>query len=221
MRRPSAALVLSSAALFVALGGPAAAQETCDLRQAPGRQLRHRRQDPRRQPRRQGLLVERAPGAQDAREHRRSARPKLRPNAVRAAAIARGAVRSAELAAGAVRAPVIAAGAVGASKLGRQRRQLGRGGRRVAAGARPGAATRVTCSWTSGRSGRTRARRCRWGWRGAAEGCGRARRPPPANWPAPIQVTGVLGPGDKSISVLAWTFTGRARGPRPGELPLP
>ena len=38
---------------------------------------------------------------------------------------------------------------------------------------------------------------------------------PPANWPAPIQVTSVLGPGDRSISVLACNFTGAAADPGP------
>jgi len=37
----------------------------------------------------------------------------------------------------------------------------------------------------------------------------------PANWPAPIQVTAVLGPGDRSISVLACNFTGAAADPGP------
>ena len=110
MRRPSAALVLSSVALFVALGGPAAAQEAAQKiagarlvgNSVTGAKIRD------------GSLAAKdfsssARRALKTPANRSVSAAKLRPNAVRSAAIARGAVRSAELAAGAVRAPAIAA----------------------------------------------------------------------------------------------------------------
>ncbi|MDP9223042.1 MAG: hypothetical protein M3P18_04165, partial [Actinomycetota bacterium] len=38
---------------------------------------------------------------------------------------------------------------------------------------------------------------------------------PPANWPAAIQVTALLGPDDRSVSVLACNFTGTPADPGP------
>lgn len=148
MRRPSAALVLSSAALFVALGGPAAAQRAAQKisgaslvnNSVTGSKIRD------------GSLTAtdfsaRARGTLKTPANRSVTAAKLRPNAVRSAAIARG--------------------AVGASKL--------------AAGADDAVAL-VT---------------------------------PPANWPAAMQVTALLGPGERSVSVLACNFTGAPADPGP------
>ena len=128
---------------------------------------------------------------------------KLRPNAVRAAAIARGAVRSGELAAGAVRAPAIGAGAVNGVAVADgslRARDLGRHQGHVQLDfgpIGPGACQTLPVGLSQ-----------------AAEDAV-ALVTPPANWPAPIQVTAVLGPGDRSISVLACNFTGAAADPGP------
>jgi hypothetical protein len=211
MRRPSAALVLSSAALFVALGGPAAAQEAISgsrlaANSVTGAKIRD------------GSLAakdisSRARRALKTPGNRSVSAAKLRPNAVRSAAIARGAVRSAELAAGAVRAPAIAGGAVGASKLAAgavgaaavadgslRARDLGRhqGHAQLDFGPiAPGACQAMPVALSQ-----------------AAEDAV-ALVTAPANWPAPIQVTAVLGPGNRSISVLACNFTGGAADPGP------
>ena len=211
MRRPSAALVLSSVALFVALGGPAAAQEAISgarlkANSVTGAKIRD------------GSLAakdfsSRARRTLKTPANRSVSAAKLRPNSVRSAAIARGAVRSAELAAGAVRAPAIAAGSVGASKLGGgavssaavadgslRARDLGRHQGHVQLDfgpIAPGACQTLPVGLSQ-----------------AAEDAA-VIVTAPANWPAPIQVTGVLGPGDRSISVLACNFTGAPADPGP------
>jgi hypothetical protein len=211
MRRPSAALVLSSAALFVALGGPAAAQEAISgarlkANSVTGAKIRD------------GSL-----GAKDfsSRSRRALKTPanrsvsaaKLRANSVRSVAIARGAVRSAELAGGAVRAPAIAAGAVGASKLGAG----AVGSAAVADGSLRGTDLGRHQGHVQLDFGPIAPGACQTkpvGLSRAAEDA-IALVTAPANWPAPIQVTGVLGPGDRSISVLACNFTGAAADPGP------
>ena len=211
MRRPSAALVLSSAALFVALGGPAVAQEAISGSRLAGNSVTGAKI-------RDGSLAakdfsSRARRALKTPANRSVSAAKLRANAVRSAAIARGAVRSAELAAGAVRAPAIAAGAVGASKLG---------------GGAVGSAAVADGSLRGRDLGRHQGHvqldfgpigpgACQTkpvGLSQAAEDA-IALVTAPANWPAPIQVTGVLGPGDRSISVLACNFTGAPADPGP------
>jgi len=211
MRRPSAALVLSSAALFVALGGPAAAQEAISGSRLAGNSVTGAKI-------RDGSLAAKdfsstARRALKTPANRSVSAAKLRPNAVRSAAIARGAVRSAELAARAVRAPAIGAGAVGASKL---------------AGGAVGSAAVADGSLRARDLGRHQGHvqldfgpiapgACQTlpvGLSQAAQDAV-ALVTPPANWPAPIQVTAVLGPGDRSISVLACNFTGAAADPGP------
>jgi hypothetical protein len=213
MRRPSAALVLSSAALFVALGGPAAAQQAAQA--ISGARLVNNSVSGSKI--RDGSLVARDFSTRARRTLRTPANrsvtaAKLRPNAVRSAAIARGAVRSEELAAGAVRAPALGAGAVGASKLAAgavsspavadgslRARDLGRhqGHAQLDFGPiGPGACqTRPI------------------GLSDAADAV--ALVTPPANWPAAIQVTTVLGPSDGNVSVLACNFTGMTADPGP------
>jgi hypothetical protein len=211
MRRPSAALVLSSAALFVALGGPAAAQEAISGARLTGNSVTGAKI-------RDGSLAAKdfssnARRALKTPANRSVSAAKLRPNAVRSASIARGAVRSAELAAGAVRAPAIAAGAVGASKLATgavssaavadgslRARDLGRHQGHVQLDfgpIGPGACQTLPVGLSQ-----------------AAEDAV-ALVTAPANWPAPIQVTAVLGPGDRSVSVLACNFTGAPADPGP------
>jgi hypothetical protein len=204
MRRPSAALVLSSTALFVALGGPAAAQEAAQkisgarlvANSVTGAKIRD------------GSL-----GAKDlsTRSRRALKTPanrsvtagKLRPNAVRSAAIARSAVRSAELAAGAVGASKLATGAVGspavadgslrAPDLGRHQGHVQLDFGPIAPG----------------------------GCQALPVGLGDAAADavplvtPPANWPAAVQVTALLGPSDRNVSVLACNFTGAPQDPGP------
>ena len=114
-RRPSAALVLSSVALFVALGGPAAAQDAISGSRLAGNSVTGAKI-------RDGSLAAKDLSSRARRTlktpaNRSVSAAKLRPNAVRAAAIARGAVRSAELAAGAVRAPAVGAGAVNSAAV--------------------------------------------------------------------------------------------------------
>ena len=214
MRRPSAALVLSSAALFVALGGPAGAQQAAqEIRGADlvgnsvtGSKIRD------------GSLAAKDLSARARRTLKTPANgsvtaAKLRPNAVRSAAIARGAVGPAELAPGAVRAPAIAGGAVGASKLvagavssgavadgSLRARDLGRhqGHAQLDFGPiGPGACQALPVGLSDA----------------AADAV--ALVTPPANWPAGIQVTSLLGPSDRNVSVLACNLTGAPADPGP------
>jgi hypothetical protein len=214
MRRPSPALVLSSAALFVALGGPAAAQQAAQA--IPGARLVGNSVTGAKI--RDGSLAAKDFSARARRTlktpaNRSVTTAKLRPNAVRSAAIARGAVRPAELAAGAVRAPAISAGAVGASKLAAGAvsspavadgsllaRDLGRhqGHAQLDFGPiGPGGCQALPVSLSNA----------------AADAV--ALVTAPANWPAAIQVTALLGPGDRSVSVLACNFTGAPADPGP------
>ena len=200
-RRPSAALVLSSAALFVALGGPAAAQEAISGSRLAGNSVTGAKI-------RDGSLAAKdfstsARRALKTPANRSVSAAKLRPNAVRSAAIARGAVRSAELAGGAVRAPAVGAGAVGSAAVADgslRARDLGRHQGHV--------------QLDFGPIGPGACQTKPVGLSRAAEDAA-ALVTPPANWPAPIQVTAVLGPGDRSISVLACNFTGAAADPGP------
>jgi hypothetical protein len=214
MRRPSAALVLSSAALFVALGGPAAAQRAAQEisgarlvgNSVTGAKIRD------------GSLAAKDLSARARRTlktpaNRSVTAAKLRPNAIRPAAIARGAVRPSKLAAGAVRAPAISAGAIGASKLATgavgspavadgslRARDLGRhqGHAQLDFGPiGPGGCQALPIALSS------------------AVADAVALITAPANWPAAIQVTGLLGPGNSSVSVLACNFTGTPADPGP------
>ena len=200
-RRPSAALVLSSVALFVALGGPAAAQDAISGSRLAGNSVTGAKI-------RDGSLAAKDLSSRARRTlktpaNRSVSAAKLRPNAVRSAAIARGAVRSAELAAGAVRAPAIGGGAVTAAAVADgslRARDLARHQGHVQLDfgpIGPGACQTLPVGLSQ-----------------AAEDAV-ALVTPPANWPAPIQVTAVLGPGDRSISVLACNFTGAAADPGP------
>jgi len=200
-RRPSAALVLSSVALFVALGGPAAAQEAISGSRLAGNSVTGAKI-------RDGSLAAKDLSSRARRTlktpaNRSVSAAKLRPNAVRSAAIARGAVRSAEIAAGAVRAPAIGAGAVNSVAVADgslRARDLARHQGHVQLDfgpIGPGACQTLPVGLSQ-----------------AAEDAV-ALVTPPANWPAPIQVTAVLGPGDRSISVLACNFTGAAADPGP------
>jgi hypothetical protein len=214
MRRPSPALVLSSAALFVALGGPAAAQQAAQ--EIPGARLVSNSVTGAKI--RDGSLAAKDFSARARRTlkmpaNRSVTAAKLRANAVRSAAIARGAVRPAELAAGAVRASAISAGAIGASKLAAgavsspavadgslRARDLGRhqGHAQLDFGPiAPGGCQALPVGLSNA----------------AADAV--ALVTAPANWPAAIQVTALLGPGDRSVSVLACNFTGTATDPGP------
>ena len=194
MRRPSAALVLSSAALFVALGGPAGAQQAAQKisgarlagESVTGAKIRD------------GSLAAKELSARARRALRTPANrsvtaAKLRPQAVRSGSIARGAVRSSELAAGAVGSPAVADGSLRARDLGRHQGHtqldfgpIGPGACQVLPIGLSGAAADAVALITA-----------------------------PANWPPAIQVTGLLGPGDRSISVLACNFTGAPADPGP------
>ena len=214
MRRPSAALVLSSAALFIALGGPAAAQDAAQKisgtrlvsDSVTGAKIRD------------GSLAAKDLSTRARRTlktpaNRSVTAVKLRANSVRSAAIARGAVGSSELANGAVRAPAISAGAIGTSKLSRgavsspavadgslRARDLSRhqGHAQLDFGPiAPGACQTLPIALSSAASDAV------------------ALVTPPANWPAAIQVTGLLGPGDRNVSVLACNFTGAPTDPGP------
>ena len=214
MRRPSPALVLSSCALFVALGGPAAAQRAAQA--IPGARLVGNSVTGAKI--RDGSLAAKDLSARARRTlktpaNRSVTAAKLRANAVGSAAIARGAVRPAELAAGAVRAPAISAGAIGASKLGAgavsspavadgslRARDLGRHQGHVQLDfgpIGPGGCQTLPVALSNA----------------AADAV--ALVTAPANWPAAIQVTALLGPGDRSLSVLACNSTGTAADPGP------
>jgi hypothetical protein len=215
MHRPSPALVLSSAALFVALGGPAAARRAAQPisgarlvnNSVTGAKIRD------------GSLAAKDFSARARRTlktpaNRSVTAAKLRPNAVGSAAIARGAVGPNELAPGAVRAPAITAGAIGASKLAAgavssaavadgalRARDLGRhqGQAQLDFGPiGPGGCQALPLGLSDA---------------GAADAV--AVVTPPANWPAAIQVTALLGPGDGGVSVLACNFTGTPADPGP------
>ena len=204
MRRPSAALVLSSVALFVALGGPAAAQEAAEKiagarlvgNSVTGAKIRD------------GSLAAKDLSARTRRAlktpaNRSVTAAKLRPNAVGPAAIARGAVRSGELAAGAVGASKLAAGAVGSPAVADgslRARDLGRHQGHVQLDfgpIGPGACQALPVGLSTA----------------AADAV--ALVTPPANWPAAIQVTSLLGPSDRNVSVLACNFTGAPQDPGP------
>ena len=137
---------------------------------------------------------------------------KLRPNAVRSAAIARGAVRPAssrrrgprtrdqagavgasKLAAGAVGSPAVADGSLRARDLGRHQGHAQLDFGPIA----PGACQALPIGLSSA----------------AADAV--ALVTPPANWPAAIQVTSLLGPSDRNVSVLACNFTGVPPDPGP------
>ena len=214
MRRLSPALVLSSSALFVALGGPAAAQQAAQA--IPGARLVGNSVTGAKI--RDGSLAAKDLSARTRRTlktpaNRSVTAAKLRANAVRSAAIARGAVRPAELAAGAVHAPAISAGAIGASKLGAgavsspavadgslRARDLGRHQGHVQLDfgpIGPGGCQALPVALSNA----------------AADAV--ALVTAPANWPAAIQVTALLGPGDRSVSVLACNWTGAAADPGP------
>lgn len=210
MHRPSPALVLSSAALFVAFGGPAAAQQAAQKiadNSVTGSKVRD------------GSLAAKDLSARARRTlktpaNRSVTAAKLRPNAVRSAAIARGAVRPGELAAGAVRAPAISAGAVGASKLA--------AGAVSSASVADGSLRASDLGRHQGHAqldfGPIGAGACQAlpvGLSDAGATDSVALVTPPANWPAAIQVTAVLGPGDGNISVLACNFTGAPADPGP------
>ena len=200
-RRPSAALVLSSVALFVALGGPAAAREAISGSRLAGNSVTGAKI-------RDGSLAAKDLSSRARRTlktpaNRSVSAAKLRPNAVRAAAIARGAVRSAELAAGAVRASALGRGAVNSAAVADgslRARDLARHQGHVQLDfgpIGPGACQTLPVGLSQAAKDAV------------------ALVTPPANWPAPIQVTAVLGPGDRSISVLACNFTGAASDPGP------
>jgi len=215
MRRPSAALVLSSAAVFVALGGPAAAQRAAQ--EIPGARLVDNSVTGSKI--RDGSLAAKDFSAHARRmlktpANRSVTAAKLRPNAVGSPAIARGAVGPGELAAGAVRAPAISARAIGASKLAAgavssaavadgslRARDLGRhqGHTQLDFGPiGPGGCQALPVGLSDA---------------GAADAV--ALVTPPANWPAAIQVTALHGPRDGSVSVLACNFTGTPADPGP------
>jgi len=121
----------------------------------------------------------------------------------RSAAFGRGAVRAAELAAGAVRTPAIGAGAVGSPAVADgslRARDLGRHQGHVQLDFGPIAPG---------------------GCQALPVGLGDAAADAvplvtaPANWPAAVQVTALLGPGDRSVSVLACNFSGAPVDPGP------
>ncbi len=204
MRRPSAALVLSSAALFVALGGPAAAQEAAQ--EIAGSRLTGNSVTGAKI--RDGSLAVKDLSARARRTlktpaNRSVTAAKLRPNAVRSAAIARAAVRPAELAGGAVGASKLAPGAVSSPAVADgslRARDLGRhqGHAQLDFGPiGPGACQALPVGLSNA----------------AADAV--AVVTPPDNWPPPVQVTSLLGPGDRSISVLACNLSGAPSDPGP------
>lgn len=215
MRRPSAALVLSSAALFVALGGPAAAQRAAQ--EIPGARLVNNSVTGSKI--RDGSLAARDFSARGRRTLKTPANgsvtaAKLRPNAVGSPAIARGAVGPGELAAGAVRAPAIGAGAIGASKLAAgavSSDAVADGSLRARDLGRHQGHTQLDF----GPIGPGGCQALAVGLSDAVAADAVALVTPPANWPAAIQVTALLGPGDRSVSVLACNFTGALADPGP------
>ena len=213
MRRPSAALVLSSVALFVALGGPAsaqrAAQEISGARlvgnSVTGAKIRD------------GSLAAKDLSTRTRRTlktpaNRSVTAVKLRPNAVRSAAIARGAVGPARSPPAPYALPRSAQEPSARPSWppepsARPRSPTARCGRAT------WAATRVTRSWISVPLDRAAAKRFPCALQRGADAV--ALVTAPANWPPAIQVTGLLGPGDRSISVLACNFTGTPADPGP------
>jgi hypothetical protein len=204
MRRPSAALVLSSTALFVALGGPAAAQRAAQA--IPGARLVSNSVTGSKI--RDGSLAAKDLSTRARRTlktpaNRSVTASKLRPNSVRSLAIARGAVHPAELATGAVSAPAISAGAVTSPAVADgslRARDLGRHQGHVQLDfgpIGPGACQALPVGLSNA----------------AADAV--ALVTAPANWPAAVQVTALLGPGDSSLSVLACNFTGAPTDPGP------
>jgi hypothetical protein len=195
MRRPSAALVLSFAALFVALGGPAAAQraaqEISGARLASNSVTGSKIRD--------GSLAAKDFSARARRTlktpaNRSVTAAKLAPNAVRSAAIATGAVGASKLTAGAVSSVGVADGSLRARDLGRHQGHTQMDFGPIA----PGGCQALPIGLSAA---------------GADDAV--ALVTPPSNWPAAIQVTTLLGPGERSVSVLACNFTGTPADPGP------
>jgi hypothetical protein len=195
MRRPSAALVLSSVALFVALGGPAAAQRAAQeisgarlvSNSVTGSKIRD------------GSLAAKDFSARARRTlktpaNRSVTAAKLRSNAVGSDAIAPGAVGASKLTTGAVSSVAVADGSLRARDLGRHQghTQLDFGP------IGPGACQSLPVGLSAA---------------GADDAV--ALVTPPANWPAAIPVTALLGPSERSVSVLACNFTGAPADPGP------
>lgn len=195
MRRPSAALVLSFVALFVALGGPAAAQRAAQ--KISGARLASNSVTGSKI--RDGSLAAKDFSARARRTlktpaNRSVTAAKLAPNAVRSAAIATGAVGASKLAAAAVSSDAVADGSLRARDLGRHQGHTQMDFGPIG----PGGCQALPIGLSAA---------------GADDAV--ALVTPPANWPAAIQVTTLLGPSERTVSVLACNFTGTPADPGP------
>lgn len=196
MRRPSAPLVLSSAALFIALGGPAAAQNAAE--RISGSRLKNNTVTSAKI--RNGSL-----GAQDlsARSRRSLKTPlngsvtakKLAPNSVTQTAVAPGGVGGDEIATGAVTGDEVADGSLTGRDVSRQLGQA----QLDFPPTGPGACAALPVNLAGGTN--------------IANAT--VVVTPPSNWPAALQVSALLGPGDGAFSVLACNLTGAPQDPGP------
>jgi hypothetical protein len=194
MRRPSAPLVLSSAALFVALGGPAAAQNAAE--RISGSRLKNNTVT-------SAKIKNGSLGSQDlsARSRRTLRTPrngsvtarKLAPNSVTQTAIAPGGVGGDEIATGAVTGDEVADSSLTGRDISRLRGQA----QFDFPALPPGGCAALPVNLAGGSN--------------VANAT--VLVTPPSNWPGAIQVTALLGPGDDAFSVLACNFTGAPQDP--------
>lgn len=194
MRRPSAPLVLSSAALFVALGGPAAAQNAAE--RISGSRLKNNTVT-------SAKIKNGSLGTQDvsARSRRSLRTPlnasvtarKLALNSVTQTAIAPGGVGGDEIATGAVTGDEVADGTLTGRDISRLHGQAQLDYPAMA----PGACAALPVNLAGGTNIANAA----------------VLATPPSNWPGAIQVSALLGPGEGAFSVLACNFTGAPQDP--------
>lgn len=187
MRRPSVPLLLSSAALFIALGGPAIAQDAG--RRISGKLLRNNTVTSAKI--RNGTL-----GTQDlsARSRRALKTPlngsvtarKMAPNSVGQTAIVPGGVGGDE----------VADGSLNGHDVSRHQGQTQVDFPGIAPGACAAQAVNLA---------------------GANIANDVVTVTPPSNWTAGIQVSALLGPGDGAFSVLGCNFTGAPQDPGPAN----
>lgn len=185
MRRPSVPLLLSSAAVFIALGGPAIAQDAG--RRISGKLLRNNTVT--------GAKIKNGSlGAQDVTARSRRVLRTPRNRSVTARKMASGSVGQRAIAAGGVGGDEVVDGSLTGRDVSRHQGQT----RLDFPGIAPGACAAQPVSLA-----------------GSTIDNDVVTVTPPSNWPAGIQVSALLGPGDGAFSVLGCNFTGAPQDPGP------
>lgn len=187
MRRPSVPLLLSSAALFVALGGPAVAQDAG--RRISGALLKNNTVT-------SAKIKNGALGAQDlsARSRHRLRTPRNR--SVTAGKMAPNSVGQTAIVPNGVSGDEVADGSLTGHDVSRHQGQA----RVDFPGIAPGACAAQPVNLA-----------------GSDIADAVVTVTPPSNWTAGIQVSALLGPGDGAFSVLGCNFTGAPQDPGPAN----